>query len=294
MSTLHCLTSWTWTAGVQHFHVDSFEYFHQLLPQLLVALINVSIGHDVERGSHQSKQSGVEVDGAVSVEPHVHGDESLAGHSVGTELPEPEWRRYLPEQCHHVNMLDPALGVWVVLGPEGHELPQVVGPEDGPVTGEIVKVVHDDGHKQVEDKEGAEDEETDEVNVGKVRAATSRGPSIIRLGIEISSELINFNLKLTHVFIASDVWMFDHGQHDLLPGLSGGAPEQEEHGPAEGLEVVVPVHVGVVVQGNPTKDLHPDHAVDEEDKGDEDGDPGQGLEGLEEGPEESSDALIFV
>ena len=88
--------------------------------------------------------------------------------------------------------------------------------------------------------------------------------------------------------------MFDHGQHDLLPRLSSRAPEEEQHGPAEGLEVVVPVHVGVVVQGNPTKDLHPDHAVDEEDKGDEDGDPGQGLEGLEEGPEESSDSFIFV
>ena len=88
--------------------------------------------------------------------------------------------------------------------------------------------------------------------------------------------------------------MFDHGQHDLLPGLSCGAPEQEQHGPAKGLEVVVPVHVGVVVQSNPTEDLHAHHAVDEEDEGDEDGDPGQGLEGLEEGPEESSDSFIFV
>ena len=88
--------------------------------------------------------------------------------------------------------------------------------------------------------------------------------------------------------------MFDHGQHDLLPGLSCGAPEQEQHGPAKGLEVVVPVHVGVVVQGNPTKDLHSHHAVDEEYECDEDGDPGQGLEGLEEGPEESSDSLVFV
>ena len=88
--------------------------------------------------------------------------------------------------------------------------------------------------------------------------------------------------------------MFDHGQHDLLPRLSSRAPEEEQHGPAEGLEVVVPVHVGVVVQGNPTKDLHPDHAVDEEDKGDEDGDPGQSLEGLKEGPEKSSDPLVLV
>ena len=54
------------------------------------------------------------------------------------------------------------------------------------------------------------------------------------------------------------------------------------------------MHVGVVVQGNPTKDLHSHHAVDEEYECDEDGDPGQGLEGLEEGPEQGPDALVFV
>ena len=98
----------------------------------------------------------------------------------------------------------------------------------------------------------------------------------------------------THVLVTSHVRVFDHGEHDLLPGLSGGAPEQQQHGPAEGLEVVVPVHVRVVVQSDPAEDLHPHHAVDEEDEGDEDGDPGQGLEGLEEGPEEGADALVLV
>ena len=109
-----------------------------------------------------------------------------------------------------------------------------------------------------------------------------------------SINVIFIPASFTHVFITSHVRMFDHGEHDLLPRLSGGAPEQQQHGPAEGLEVVVPVHVGVVVQGNPPEDLHPHHAVDEEDEGDEDGDPGQGLERLEEGPEESSDSFIFV
>ena len=53
--------------------------------------------------------------------------------------------------------------------------------QDGPVPSEIVKVVHDDGHKQVEDQEGAEDEETDEVDIGEVGATASWGSSIIRL-----------------------------------------------------------------------------------------------------------------
>ena len=63
------------------------------------------------------------------------------------------------------------LGVWVVLGPQPHELVEVVGAEDGPVAGEVVEVVHDDGHEQVEDEEAAHDEEADEVDVGDVIAA---------------------------------------------------------------------------------------------------------------------------
>ena len=139
-----------------------------MFPQLLIALINVAVSHDVERRPHQSKQSRVEVDRAVRVESHVHGDKSLAGHAVRTQLSKPKRRRDLPEESHHVNVLYPTLGVRVILRPESDELPQVVGAQDGPVPRQVVEVVHDDGHEKVEDEEGTEDEEADEVNVGKV------------------------------------------------------------------------------------------------------------------------------
>ena len=156
-----------------------------MFPQLLIALINIAVSHDVERRPHQSKQSCVEVDCAVRVESHVHRDESLAGHSVGAQLSKPERRRDLPQQGHHVHVLDPTLGVRIVLRPESDELPQVVGAQDGPVPRQVVEVVHDDGHEEVEDEEGTEDEEADEVNVGKVGAAPRLGSSIVRLEIEI-------------------------------------------------------------------------------------------------------------
>ena len=47
----------------------------------------------------------------------------------------------------------------------------MVSSKYGPVSGEVVKVVHDDGHEQVEDEEAAHDEEADEVDVGNVIAA---------------------------------------------------------------------------------------------------------------------------
>ena len=52
--------------------------------------------------------------------------------------------------------------------------------------------------------------------------------------------------------------------------------------------------VGVVVLGYPAEHLHAHNPVDEEDEGDEEADPGEGLEGLEKGPEKGSDAFVFV
>ena len=59
----------------------------------------------------------------------------------------------------------------VKLRPGRDELAQVVGAEDGGVAGEVVEVVHDDGHEEVEHDETAEEDEADEVDVGHVRAA---------------------------------------------------------------------------------------------------------------------------
>ena len=57
------------------------------------------------------------------------------------------------------------------------------------------------------------------------------------------------------------------------------------------LKVIVSVDRCLFLQGNLAKDLHSDHSIDEEYEDDEDGDPGKGLEGLDEGPEEGADAL---
>ncbi len=51
----------------------------------------------------------------------------LAGDPVRTELPEAQRRRDLPEQGDHVHVLDPPLGIWIILRPQPHELVQMVG-----------------------------------------------------------------------------------------------------------------------------------------------------------------------
>ena len=47
----------------------------------------------------------------------------------------------------------------------------MVRAEDGGVSGEVVKVVHDDGHEQVDHDEGAEEDEADKVEIGGVASA---------------------------------------------------------------------------------------------------------------------------
>ena len=100
--------------------------------------------------------------------------------------------------------------------------------------------------------------------------------------------------KFTYSLVTFRVRRADAGEHDLLPSLAGCRPEEDQQRPEERLEVVVPVDVRVVVLGDPAEHLHPDDAVDEEDEGDEEADPGEGLEGLEKGPEKGSDAFVFV
>ena len=110
---------------------------------------------------------------------HIH----LARHSVRTQLAKSKGRRNFPEQSDNIHVLDEALGVGVILGPEVHELAEVVRPEDGPVAGEVVEVVHDDGDEEVEHKEGAHHEEADEEGVGHVGATTLRLAGVVRFGV---------------------------------------------------------------------------------------------------------------
>ena len=43
--------------------------------------------------------------------------------------------------------------------------------EDGGVPGQVIKVVHDDGHEQVEHEEAAEEDEGDKEHVGQLVSA---------------------------------------------------------------------------------------------------------------------------
>ena len=77
-------------------------------------------------------------------------------------------------------MLDEPFGIGIILAPEMNKLREMVRPKNGPIPGEVVKVVHDDGNEEVEDEEGANDEEADEVGIGNIGAAPSLFSRVVR------------------------------------------------------------------------------------------------------------------
>ena len=50
--------------------------------------------------------------------------------------------------------------------------------------------------------------------------------------------------------VALGLWLADAVEHDLLPRLPGGRPEEHQQRLEEGLEVVVPVDGGPLLQGD--------------------------------------------
>ena len=54
--------------------------WEDLMTKFFVGLVNIALREDVEGGADQSKEGRVEVDGAVCVQGHVHGDKPLEVH----------------------------------------------------------------------------------------------------------------------------------------------------------------------------------------------------------------------
>ena len=104
----------------------------------------------------------------------------LASHSMRTKLSKTQGRGNLPQQCDHIDMLNPSLGIGIIFRPQSDKLIQVMWSQNGPISSQVVKVVHDDGDEEIEDEKGTDDEEGDEVRIGEVGAASGRITGVFR------------------------------------------------------------------------------------------------------------------
>lgn len=78
-------------------------------------------------------------------------DTNFTCDAVRAEFTETQRRRYLSEKSDHVQMLDTTFGVGVVLGPETNKLVQMVGTQDGPISRQVIEIIHDYGDEQIDD-----------------------------------------------------------------------------------------------------------------------------------------------
>ena len=62
---------------------------------------------------------------------------------------------------------------WIIFGPYSDELVKMMSPQNGRISSKIIKVIHDNCHKQVKHEEGAQEDKGDKVSVSKVRSTIS-------------------------------------------------------------------------------------------------------------------------
>ena len=149
------------------------------------------------------------------IQRHIHANELLVGQPVGALGPEAQRRVHVLQHVVHLRVENPAGGARVVLGPNPQELVQVVGAQNGRVPGQVVEVVHDDGHEQIEHEERAQEDERHEVGVSEVRAA--------EFWVVFAGRLVE-----GHGDGVAGAAVFA-GEHDARPGLSGGASKVHVH-----------------------------------------------------------------
>lgn len=141
-------------------------------------------------------------------------------------------------------MLDSPCGVRVVLRPQPYELLQMMRTENGPVACQIIEIIHDDGHKQVDDEKRAKDVEGDEERNGEIIATCNA--VIVGLGIALGLRSA------------------DAGEHYLLPRFTCRRAKENKNGLEKCLEMVVAMDLGVGIEGDLAEHLHADDGINKE------------------------------
>lgn len=123
------------------------------VPQLLIGLVHLIriLSHlDSQALSNERKQRGGEVHLSLLVDGHVHSDEPSIGEYLGTLGAEAHRRLHVQQHLVHVFVVHFAAPRWVDVRPCPDVLVQVVSAQYWRVSSQVVEVVHNYGHEQVQ------------------------------------------------------------------------------------------------------------------------------------------------
>ena len=117
-------------------------------------------------------------------------------------------------------MPDESPRIRIEIRPHPDKVIEVLRAHNGPVTGEVVEIVHNYGHQDVEYHKGTHKVEGGEVHVGKVGSTeTAR--------------------RLVGLRVAQHMDPVGAGHHNVLPRFAGRATEKEQDGVSETLKIIV-------------------------------------------------------
>lgn len=111
---------------------------------------------------------------AIVIHRHVHAYQTPIGQDLGTFGAKAHWWLHVQQHFVHVFVMHTATATRIDLTPSSHVLVEMMSAQNGRVTCQVVEIVHDDGHEQVEHEKRAEKDEANEVSVGKVQTALFR------------------------------------------------------------------------------------------------------------------------
>jgi len=155
--------------------------------------------------ANEGEQRCREVHLAVTVHWHIHPDELFVRKPIRALVAKPQRRIHILQHVVHLRVVDFAGGVWIVFGPDPHELVEMMRAQDRRVSREVIEVVHDDGNEEIQHEERAKEDERHKIGVGDVGAATLR---LLLLGLRVAGTALYA------------------GQHDVRPGLARSTPEK--------------------------------------------------------------------
>eukprot|EP00041_Stephanoeca_diplocostata_P038150 m.1480973 g.1480973 ORF g.1480973 m.1480973 type:complete len:343 (-) comp25172_c0_seq2:4125-5153(-) len=189
----------------------------------------------------------------------VHPEQVLAHSLVGTVVAHAERRVQLAQQVWEVVVRHTLGPRGVILLPHVYEQIKVLRSQYRLIQGEILEVVHDDGHKEIDDEEGANERESAEVD-DRDHGSIGLFPAIV---------------------------------HDVLPRFSRGTPKQHHQRGKKRSKIVVVVDTRVVIQWDFRKQKHSNHSIHEKTQHDEQNDVGQCLERVQKSEEELPHVISF-
>lgn len=109
--------------------------------------------------TNEGEQRCSKVHFAVAVHRHIHPDELLVREPIRALVAKPQRWIHILQHVVHLRVVNLAGGVRIVFGPDPHEFVEMMRAENRRIPCKIIEIIHDNGDKEIQHEERAEEDE---------------------------------------------------------------------------------------------------------------------------------------